>query len=1122
MINLINGQVTIHEEDFSLPGPIPFVWQRNLFSDIPRETLLGSYWHCNYDQHLIIDKEGDSFLWQNSNGNILELPYLAIDDEAVVTSEKIKYKHQKNKVIIEDYDQDLIYHYAYAGGASDTYQLKQIKRNRFAITFFYTHNGILDHIIDASGRIIKIATDDKQRIVTISLVADTGLPKTLVRYEYNEDNKLSVVYDAIDQPASYQYTGDQLTRVIDRNKNSQYWEYKTANGEAQCVARWYTYKKGYESFVYDKDKTIVTDARGAVTTHYHQNGNITQVQDAKGNTEQWEYNIDSELIRYTDALGYNTYYGYDEYGNQTSVRLPNGGVTSYIYENNKLVMAKNAHNALWIWKYTEDGLLSSRIGPDNDVTRYEYTDDLLIKIIDANGQDTQLEYNKHAILEKVILPNGEETLWKYNSQGQLLTAVSSQEATTGYKYDPLGRVNYIRTPDGNEIALTYDGIGNVIKAKDDHHQVAFDYSATGKLISRKENDTKIQFKYNSTDQLQAITNEHKSIYQFTRDKLGNIIKENGFDGLERVYTRDAGGRVSQLYTPNGNTTQYTYDTLGNISKIIHQDKSEEVFSYDRMGALISAANPHGKVLLERDTLGRILTETQDQITINSKYNRLGERIHIESSLGADIEITRNKDGMVSATHAIQADAQWQVEITRNQLGQEIERNLPGAVASKWERDAMGRPRQHSVNVKEKSNSKKTYHWDVNDRLRGIYDQITQSMTRFSHDLFGNLASAEYQDGSWDYKLPDEIGNLFKTKEQTDRTYGKAGQLLKDEEYTYSYDALGNLIKKENLTEAWEYVWTQTGMLSAVLRPDKKWIQYTYDALGRRLTKTYNKQTTHYVWDGNVLLHEWQAEAGATHTSINEDGELEIETPKNLITWIFEEGTFVPQAKLQNGKAYSIITDHLGTPFEAYDEQGKKVWSCSLGIYGKVRTITGSNTFIPFRYQGQYEDVETGLYYNRFRYYSPDSGTYISQDPIGLESGEPNFYTYVKDSNSKLDVFGLHEAIGILNGNAVTTPSGGYSWYSDRGSSKNKFNGYGAAGHSEAKMLEHIEKNYPNLKGSKLEIISMGQLTKGGKSQLSTLPPCKRCMDGLEAFAKKNGMDITYKWDGGSKEFKGCK
>ena len=60
----------------------------------------------------------------------------------------------------------------------------------------------------------------------------------------------------------------------------------------------------------------------------------------------------------------------------------------------------------------------------------------------------------------------------------------------------------------------------------------------------------------------------------------------------------------------------------------------------------------------------------------------------------------------------------------------------------------------------------------------------------------------------------------------------------------------------------------------------------------------------------------------------------------------------------------------------------------------------------FRYQGQYEDSETGLYYNRFRYYSPDEGMYISQDPIGLAGNNPTLYGYVSDTNMWVDILGL--------------------------------------------------------------------------------------------------------------------
>jgi RHS repeat-associated protein len=98
-----------------------------------------------------------------------------------------------------------------------------------------------------------------------------------------------------------------------------------------------------------------------------------------------------------------------------------------------------------------------------------------------------------------------------------------------------------------------------------------------------------------------------------------------------------------------------------------------------------------------------------------------------------------------------------------------------------------------------------------------------------------------------------------------------------------------------------------------------------------------------------------------------------------------------------------------TPAQMYDEQGNLTWEADLDIYGKVRTFAGrSLNECPFRWQGQYEDSETGLYYNRFRYYSPDEGIYISQDPIRLKSELLNLYTYVFDSNKIIDPFGLKE------------------------------------------------------------------------------------------------------------------
>ena len=105
----------------------------------------------------------------------------------------------------------------------------------------------------------------------------------------------------------------------------------------------------------------------------------------------------------------------------------------------------------------------------------------------------------------------------------------------------------------------------------------------------------------------------------------------------------------------------------------------------------------------------------------------------------------------------------------------------------------------------------------------------------------------------------------------------------------------------------------------------------------------------------------------------------------------------------NAKAYSIIMDYLGTPTHAFDSHGAKVWERNLDIYGKIRA--GDSTLVPFLFQGQYFDEETDLCYNRFRYYSPGTGLYISQDPVGLAGGMA-LYSYVHDLNSWIDPLGL--------------------------------------------------------------------------------------------------------------------
>jgi RHS repeat-associated protein len=157
----------------------------------------------------------------------------------------------------------------------------------------------------------------------------------------------------------------------------------------------------------------------------------------------------------------------------------------------------------------------------------------------------------------------------------------------------------------------------------------------------------------------------------------------------------------------------------------------------------------------------------------------------------------------------------------------------------------------------------------------------------------------------------------------------------------------------------------------VTRPDGYAVTFGYDALGRRISKRYRGKVTRWVWDGNKPLHEWsELEVGPGAGSISD-----------VITWLFEEESFAPLAKLTAKGAHSVVCDHLGTPLELNDSKGAKTWQSQLDSYGAVREGKGKPQDCPFRYQGQYEDTETGLYYNRFRYYDPEVGSYISQVSI---------------------------------------------------------------------------------------------------------------------------------------------
>ncbi|MBC8955044.1 RHS family protein [Xenorhabdus sp. PB62.4] len=155
-----------------------------------------------------------------------------------------------------------------------------------------------------------------------------------------------------------------------------------------------------------------------------------------------------------------------------------------------------------------------------------------------------------------------------------------------------------------------------------------------------------------------------------------------------------------------------------------------------------------------------------------------------------------------------------------------------------------------------------------------------------------------------------------------------------------------------------------------------------------------------MWSGDQLIEE---------TPLYADGSP---AERQRIRWLYEPGALTPSARFEYGKLHYIVNDHQGTPREMLDEEGGLVWAQRLTTWGKAERsqVIASNdpdyhVNCNLRFLGQYEDEESGLYYNRFRYYDRDTGQYLTPDPLNLEGGL-NPYGYVHNPANFIDPLGL--------------------------------------------------------------------------------------------------------------------
>ena len=407
-------------------------------------------------------------------------------------------------------------------------------------------------------------------------------------------------------------------------------------------------------------------------------------------------------------------------------------------------------------------------------------------------------------------------------------------------------------------------------------------------------------------------------------------------------------------------------------------------------------------------------------------------------------------------HQISLDDEVITDIERDKLHREIFRTQ-GKLASRYELDPLGRLKRQIATLNDLTEGgkgknkvaagynqtavKRSYGYGRTGNLTHSTDQRTGT-THFEYDKLGRITKAGSELFAFDpahnildiptekvkpYPAPSPVGEgrgegKTTTPLSADLNPVTDNRLKTYNGTTYYYDELGNLIHRELADgEVQNYFYDLHDHLvkTEIFKKDgtKETWAYIYDALGRRIGKGRLKTSqevsetsfphdlsgndlenhTRFVWDGSHLLQEIHPDGRYTYIYADQES---YEPLAQVRDWTTEDGE-------NRQQTHYFHCDQIGIPREMTDKDGNLLWFGNYTGWGRLKeeTKVTDSAYQPFRLQNQYADRETGLHYNFFRYYEPDAGRFVNQDPIGLEGGK-NFYSYSSNTTKWIDILGL--------------------------------------------------------------------------------------------------------------------
>jgi RHS repeat-associated protein len=920
----------------------------------------------------------------------------------------------------------------------------------------YGDDDAIVDFVDTVGRTIRVRYGASAMIASLEVMRAPTLSAwvPLVSYEHSADLDQVRAIDAIGHARVYRYAGHLLTSWTDRVGFTVHYVYDGAWRDARCIATWGALDgpdpaidpvvpgmmngptapvkvRGvhHRVLVYDDDLTEAYDTRGGVRRYFHnalgtmdkivgagggvatqvfdERGNRTRLEDGEGAVWQWTYDERDRLLTATDPLGRTTRYTYGEHFLPTDLTAPNGASWTFTHDRyGRQTRVIDPLGASVEYVFDERGLLcaTKREGVTVVTSKREWNGQVGV-FRDTQGE-TRFQYDHWGRLLSVKTKEGYEAHYQYNDRDDLVARRDVRGLVTRYEYDGERNLVAVHAPDGTVRRARYGGNGwltEVIDAGGASQRLLYDYE--GEIVS--------------------AWNQRGEAYRFEYDLESRLVREHHIDGRTVAHRYDLAGQRVRKTGASGDVTAYTYDLAGNMLQQEYADGTLLEYEYDDLDFVVKARSPGGVVELQRDACGHVLKEVLEsargRFESASTYHPQGYRV--ARTIGADtVAYERDRQGQAVARVF---DGVRRQELRHDVMGRVAGFSYAPGLKAELTYEATGKVQ--SLKVTRPRDARKiddgltelaytervidrSYEYTTHQELAAVHDNVASSTVTYAYDEVGRLLERTSPAGAEPFRN-DETGNPARGGSALHRAAGDQVDVSGD--VTLAYDGEGRVIAKRehpgSSAREWRYAWDSVDQLAMVTTPDgEKW-SFEYDAFGRRTRKVGGDGAeTLFFWDGNSLALEVRRPRGG---------------PEQRRTYVFEEAEAVrPIAQKVSGKWFDYVTTPIGTPTELVDDTGQVGWAATFTAYGMLEAEQKTETDTPLRFPGQYADPETGLFYNRFRYYDPLVGRYMSPDPISVEGGL-NEYAYARNPIGWIDPLGLANG-AALNSSMVAAGQAG--------------------------------------------------------------------------------------------------